>query len=153
MRFIKKYWFSAMIVSMVLIIALIVFAVMLSPKQDVQGRGFVPCTEAMMSNLVACENKISCSISAILNNAVCEIDVIYQGVILWVEKKQAYPWSNYIFEPKLPSSEYIDEQVVEEYLKEYPNVKDDMENLHQRRKDLENENNISEDYQELWSEE
>ena len=42
---------------------------------------------------------------------------------------------------------------VKEYLKEHPNVKADMENLHLLRKDLENENANSENYKDLWQEE
>ncbi len=153
MHLVKKYWFETVMIFFVAVFIGMVGILLLSPKQDMDNRGFIPCTKALMDNLFDCERKVLCSIDAVLGNTKCEIDVIYEGIKLWMNKKQPYPWSNYIFKPKLLSSVYIDEKAVEEYLKKYPNVKDDMKKLHQLRKDLENEKNTSEDYKKLWPEE
>ena len=150
MHLIKKYGFETVIVTL---FACIVTILLLSPRQDLDNRGFIPCTNDLMENLIDCKRKVFCSINAILTNTKCEIDIIHKGIKLWIDDKQPYPWSNYIFKPKLPSSIYIDEEAVKEYLKEYPNVKDDMEKLHLLRKDLENENAISENYKDLWPKE
>jgi hypothetical protein len=153
MFLIKRYWFEVVMILLVTLFLGVVTVLLLSPKQDVDNRGFIPCTKALMDNLFDCDRKILCSIKAVLTNTKCEISVIHDGIKLWINDKQDYPWSNYIFEPKLPSSAYIDDEAVKEYLKEHPNVKADMENLHLLRKDLENENANSENYKDLWQEE
>ena len=62
----------------------------------------------------------------------------------WTKGTQPTPWSNYIFEPDV-SSPFIDEKARSEYLKNYPDTKAEMERLHILRKDLENDQDTSEE--------
>ncbi len=115
--------------------------VIIAPKQDAKGRGFVGCTQNMLEDLIDCDQKIGCSMLAIASNTWCDVKVIAKGAKNWLEEKQKYPWSNYIYEPEDPKNQFVDEQARDEYLKQYPNTKDEMEIKHRLRKELENEQN------------
>ena len=100
--FLKCYWFG-LLMSLILLIGFLFFLlVLISPHNDLQKRGFVPCTDALAQNLLSCpkENKYTCSIKHILAHSWCHIEVIGEGFSFWWQGKQATPWSNYIYEPQ-----------------------------------------------------
>lgn len=143
MSFIKHHWFGLLIAIFIAFFACFLLLIILAPKQDLKGRGFIPCIQTMTEDLLACERQLFCSVKAVLKNTGCNIAVIGQGFKDWTAGIQPKPWSNYIFEPELSSS-YVDEEFRQEYLKNHPDVKAEMERLHILRKDLENEQDISE---------
>ena len=86
---------------------------------------------------------------AIVNNTICDVDVVIEGVNLWIDDKQPTPWSNYIFVPQAEVSSFFDEQEHTEYLKKNPNVKNEMKRLNALRKDLEDEKDEQEFNEEM----
>ena len=152
-KFIQHYWFHTFIGLMLFVFITIAILVLLSPKQDMQGRGFVPCTEKMIENLFDCNQKLLCSAGAVVENNFCVSKVIGLGFSDWLKGNQPLPWSNYIFEPELYSDSFVDKEAVEQYLKEHPDVKAEMKQLHRLRKDMENENNKQINSEGSWNEE
>lgn len=141
MNFIKKYWFGSLI-SLIICCFLILFLLLIiSPKQDAKSRGFIKCTQQMIEDIYDCNRKIWCSIKAIGNNTLCDIGIVVEGITLWIDDKQSYPWSNYIFEPEITENSFFDEEARQEYLKNNPDVKNEMMRLDKLRKDLEYDEN------------
>lgn len=144
MSFIKRHWFGLLVSMPVVFFTFFLVLILIAPKQDAQGRGFVQCTQSMAEDLLLCDKRPFCTIRAILSNTACDIGVIADGMVDWTKGTQPTPWSNYIFEPDV-SSPFIDEEARSEYLKNYPDTKAEMERLHILRKDLENEQDTSEE--------
>jgi len=106
MNFIKNHWFGIIISFIIFVFFLLFVLVLLSPRQDQQRRGFIPCTEVFVEELLQCEkNKVWCLIKSSVSNSWCDIKVIGNGFSMWAEGKQKFPWSNYIFTPDLSSSD------------------------------------------------
>ena len=137
MNFIRRYWFGLVTGLLVFLCFVLFILVLISPRQDAQKRGFIPCTENMAEEIMACENnKVLCLLKAVLANSWCDIKVIGQGMSDWAKGNQPYPWSNYIFVPKI-----VQNEDVAEYLKNNPNIKAEMEQLKKLNEELENEEN------------
>lgn len=126
--------------------------ILLSPKYDAQNRGFVACTQSLLDELVECEHKIGCSMRAVAANSWCDIKTIVKGAKDWLNGQQDTPWSNYIYEPEMPKNPLIDEDARAEYLRAHPNTKEDMERLHRQRKEMENEQNSTNEFENFWPE-
>lgn len=141
MSFIKQHWFGMTVSLLALVFLVLLILILLAPKQDAKQRGFVKCTQNMIEELLECDKKFACSISAIAGNTWCDIKVVGLGIKEWANGKQPAPWSNYIFEPEPVENPLIDEEYRAEYLKAYPDVKQEMMRLEKLRKDLENEQN------------
>lgn len=150
MSFIKNYWFGTLTAILVTVFVVMLFLILLAPKQDAKERGFIPCTQNMVDDLISCERGIICSGKAILNNTWCDLKVIGKGINLWVKGEQQRPWSNYIFEADIPNPSFVDEEARQQYLKEHPDVFEEMKRLHKLRKELENEQNRQTGQQDLW---
>ena len=153
MNLVRRYWFGSFISLLLLCFIGVFVLVLLAPKQDVEKRGFIPCTENMVDGLFGCNKGIWCSIKIIVNNNVCVLGVIGNGFANWMKNKQTTPWSNYIFEPKLYPSGFVDEEARKEYLKEYPDTIAEMKRLHRLRKDIEDENNKQIKFESNWQQE
>ena len=141
MNFIRRYWFGSLMFFIIGCFLLLFVLLIISPKQDAKGRGFIKCTQEMVDNLSTCNKKFYCSIMAVIKNTTCDVDVVIEGISLWIDKKQPTPWSNYIFEPQTDASSFFDEEERAEYLKANPDVNNEMKRLDMLRKDLENEEN------------
>ena len=150
MNFIKHYWFGSFIGLLLFCFVCVVVLILLAPKQDIQRRGFIPCTEKMIERLFDCDKKIWCSAKVIVRNSGCVFRVIGDGFSDWLKGKQPMPWSNYIFEPELFPEGFVDEEARQEYLSKYPDTKKEMERLHRLRKDIENENNKQLEAENNW---
>ncbi|MBR4105916.1 MAG: hypothetical protein IKK52_01275 [Alphaproteobacteria bacterium] len=138
MNFIKHHWFGALLgLWMVLFIGL-VGIVLAAPHYDAQNRGFAFCTQNLADNLADCERESLCSMQAVLDNTWCDIKIIAKSFTDWIDGKNPYPWSGYIFEPEQPRPSYFDDEEIKAYLKEYPDTLDEMERLKNLRKDMEN---------------
>ena len=141
MNFIKNHWFG-LIVSLVTLAFLCVFAlVLVAPHQDEQKRGFVPCTEKMAEQLHECRGQNLCALESVINNTLCNIKVVGQGISLWIAGKQTRPWSNYLFEPELKQPTAADDFETEESLEEYyqnnPDISLEMSELYKLNQQLE----------------
>ena len=141
MSLIRRYWFFLLIGLFIAAFLLLLVLIIISPKQDAQNRGFVGCTQNMINELVDCNKKVFCSVKAIANNTLCDAGVVITGFDGWISEKQPRPWSNYIFEPEAANNPLIDEDARNEYLKQFPETKKEMQNLDKLRKELENEEN------------
>ncbi len=139
MKLIKNYWFGGLIGIFLTCFVLLFAVILIAPKQDAKGRGFVACTQKMIDNLFECDKAFWCSIGAISENTLCDIKIIGKGLVDWSNKKQPYPWSNYIFEPEINVNPYIDEKEHKEYLAEFPQTVQEMIKLKELNKELENE--------------
>ena len=72
----------------------------ISPRQDAEKRGFIPCTEELVHNLTGCETgKMSCAMGYLWDDMQCNISVVLNGFGAWVKGQQSTPWANYLFEP------------------------------------------------------
>lgn len=139
MAFIRNYWFG-IVTGLIIFVALAMFIlILLAPRQDVQRRGFIPCTEAMAEEIISCDRQIVCVLKAILNNSWCDAKVIGKGIKNWLSGQQPTPWSNYIFQPELPTDELFDEAAKAEYLQTNPDMIQEMEQLKQFNEELEND--------------
>jgi len=141
MSFIKRYWFAATIGLLVSLCFLLLVLLLISPKQDSKERGFVRCTQNMIEHLIVCDKKIGCSLGAIAVNTLCDIKVVGKGVVDWIDGKQPRPWSNYIYVPEVEPNPFVDEDARQEYLKQHPDIKQEMQKLNKLRKELEDEEN------------
>ena len=142
MSFIKKHWFGVVATFVVAIFFVLFVLILVSPRQDLQRRGFIPCTEALAEQVLNCKKyKISCMLSATVKNSWCDMKVVGRGFNNWIRGKQPAPWSNYIFEPELPADEYFDNEAKAEYFKHYPDIAAEMQNLKKLSEELENETN------------
>lgn len=150
MSLIKHYWFSILMGLLIAVFMVMLILILIAPKQDARSRGFIPCTQSMVDQLIECERKLWCSGGAIVQNAWCDLKVIGAGFKDWTVGKQPRPWSNYIFKAELPLNSMVDEEARQDYLKQYPNVQQEMENLHKLRKELENEQNQQDAMSEIW---
>ncbi len=107
--FVKENWFG-LLTSFILLAGFLFFLlILLSPRYDLQRRGFIPCTEALAQGLQSCpqEGKYNCIFTEIMKNSWCDAKVIGSGFKLWLNGKQPAPWSNYIFKPELSDSENV----------------------------------------------
>ena len=74
----------------------------ISPRQDLQKRGFIPCTETLVYNITDCKpGQIKCPLQYLWQDMQCNVRVIADGFVLWSRGKQERPWSNYLFEPEV----------------------------------------------------
>lgn len=129
----KKHWFSILMLSLIVLFVVFFTLIALSPKQDLKKRGFIPCTEALVQEMINCQNQKWCGFKVIINNSLCDLKVIGQGLHLWIKGQQPAPWSNYIFEPEL-----FQDQELKEFYDQNPNLEAQMQNLILLNEDLEN---------------
>lgn len=93
----------------------------ISPRQDAQERGFIPCTKELVYELSGCERgKLGCAAKHLWRDMKCNVGVIYAGAKMWIKGEQTTPWANYLFEPILEAKE-----VQIQYI---GNATDDMQN-------------------------
>ncbi|MDR1026504.1 MAG: hypothetical protein LBL47_03800 [Lactobacillus sp.] len=130
-----KHWFTILIVLIVFFFAAFCLVISLSPREDLQNRGFIPCTHKLIDDLTFCDGMKLCSLKAILSNSYCDLKVIGTGIGKWAKGEQSSPWANYLFKPEY---EEISEDLVEFY-NDNPNIKEDMQRLKKMNEDLENE--------------
>lgn len=143
MAFLKHYWFG-ILTGLIIFIGLVMFIlILLAPRQDLQRRGFIPCTETMAGQLIACDRRIGCVLGTILDNSWCDIKVIGRGAKDWLAGRQTAPWSNYIFKPELPEDELFDQAAREEYFQNNPDAYQEMQELKKLNEELENDNSQS----------
>ncbi|MCQ2734712.1 MAG: hypothetical protein MJ212_02020 [Alphaproteobacteria bacterium] len=73
----------------------------ISPRQDLQKRGFIPCTETLVYNITGCKpGQMMCPLECLWQDMQCNVRIVADGFVLWRKGKQERPWSNYLFEPK-----------------------------------------------------
>ncbi len=119
--FLITHWFGILMSMFVIIIILYCTAILLSPRVDSKNRGFIPCSQKLLTDIYSCQNKVGCTIKAALNNTACDFKIMGQGISLWIKGEQGAPWSNYIFEP------------------ENSELRQDLEQIKKLNKELENE--------------
>lgn len=139
MTFLKHHWFG-LILSLFMLAYLLVFVlVLLSPRYDMQKRGFIPCTEAMAERLIDCDNGAWCMLKTIVRNGWCDAEVIGGGFRMWLRGEQKTPWAKYLFEPEQPRPD--DEPEADESLREFyaqtPDIEASMQNLRRLNRELE----------------
>ena len=141
MSFLKHHWFGTVVSLFVLFFVTVFLLVLFSPRQDLQKRGFIPCTENMVSEMLSCrENKAFCMLGSVIKNSWCDSKVVLNGLGAWVKGQQSTPWENYLFEPELKETEQ--DEGLQEFYDENPDVSASMEEL--RRQNIELEKQISE---------
>lgn len=141
MSFLKHHWFGTVVSLFVLFFVTVFLLVLFSPRQDLQKRGFIPCTENMVSEMLSCrENKAFCMLGSVIKNSWCDSKVVLNGLGAWVKGQQSTPWENYLFEPELKETEQ--DEGLQEFYDENPDVSASMEEL--RRQNIELKKQISE---------
>lgn len=139
MNFIKHHWFGLLASTFILFSVLVFALVLASPRQDNQKRGFVACTDTLVAELLDCKKEGSiCMLKSIIKNSACDAGVITKGFGDWLRGKQTTPWANYIFVPELDVDENSQDEVLQEYYENNPQINQEMENLKKLNKELEN---------------
>lgn len=135
-----SHWFGLLCTTLLSLSFLFFILVILSPREDLQKRGFIPCTESMVLGMKTCPttDKYGCMFGKIIENSWCDITIIGQGFKLWVSGEQNAPWSNYLFTPDLTPAAAANDEALQEFYKENPNIKDDLAKLEKLNEDLEN---------------
>ena len=136
MRFWKEHWFS-LLMSLFLFCAITYFVIVfISPRYDIQRRGFVPCTEELADNVELCgKDNVLCILSAIGTDNLCNLKVIAKGFQNWLDGEQSTPWSNYIFVPELPKNMSDEHEQTEEFYSINQELLQDMQNLKKLNKE------------------
>jgi len=106
-----------------------------SPREDLQKRGFIPCTETMIAELHDCEGIVWCTVKAILKNAACDFKVIKKGFGGWLRGEQETPWANYLFAAE---KEDDFEEILRQFYDENPDIAGEMRRLKELHEELEN---------------
>lgn len=138
MTFIKYHWFGFLVSLFALTYLFVFVLVLLAPRQDIEKRGFIPCTEVMADELLECHQGAICMLKAITKNGWCDAKVIGDGIKNWVSGKQKTPWANYLFTPKLEETEEIDEGL-QEFYSQNPDINSSMKKLRNLNQKLEAE--------------
>lgn len=116
---------------LVFFVAYLSVALAISPKNDAQKRGFIPCTQDLVLEVSLCERgKITCPLGALWSDTKCNIHVVFDGLGAWIKARQPTPWANYLFEP------LIEEQLDQEDPYQ-GNVADEMKSLEEQRQFIE----------------
>lgn len=142
MTFIRRHWFGLLTGLIIFIFLVLFILVLLSPRRDAQKRGFIPCTEAMAEEVLACDgNKVGCLLSAVVGNSWCDMKVVGRGFKDWLQGRQRAPWSNYIFIPRQAEDEDFSAADRAEYFKSNPDIQSEMQQLQKLNEELEHEEN------------
>ena len=87
---------------LVFFVAYMVVMLVVSPRQDLQKRGFIPCTEEFVLSVADCtRGEMICPLKYLWHDTTCNATVILDGFGAWVRGKQPTPWANYLFVPEL----------------------------------------------------
>lgn len=102
MEKILKYLYYSGLFLLVFGVVYMTTVMYLSPRQDMQERGFIPCTKQLVFDLSGCSGgEIKCPLKLLWQDMKCNVKVVGTGAKDWLKGKQAAPWSNYLFEPEL----------------------------------------------------
>lgn len=102
MEKIFKYIYYCCLTALIFGVVYLSTVMYLSPRQDLQERGFIPCTKQLVFELSGCQNgKIGCPLKLLWQDMKCNIKVVGNGVNNWLNGTQPTPWANYLFEPEL----------------------------------------------------
>ena len=134
MRFIKHHWFGILLSILLLAYLSLFILVMVSPREDLERRGFLKCTDDFVIKAKRCQNAKRCLIGALLGNNLCYAEVVKDGMEAWVEGSQETPWENYLFDPKLSPKD----EGLQEFYEANPDLLYDMEELKRLNEELEN---------------
>ena len=137
MNFIKYHWFNLLIALIIIFVMGFTILIALSPREDLQNRGFIPCTQELADTITSCQGNMWCSTKAIIKNSACDAKVIGDGIKLWIAGKQKTPWSNYIFTPDLTPTDDILQKNTELFYQENPNFLEDFAKVKQEHQKLE----------------
>lgn len=140
MNFIKHYWFNLLMALVIVFGMGFTVLIALSPREDMQKRGFIPCTEQLADEVSACGGNLWCTAKAVFNNGRCDAKVILRGFRLWLKGEQPRPWSNYIFIPEIKPADNALYENSELFYQENPEYRQDFEKLKQNHQKLEEEN-------------
>lgn len=98
---------------MVAFVAYITLMLAVSPKVDMQKRGFIPCTEQLVSSVSICKKgSVGCPLKYLWQDMKCNTFVILDGFGAWMRGKQPTPWANYLFEAETIYDDDYDGDVV-----------------------------------------
>lgn len=140
MKFIKHHWFNLLIALMIVFGMGFMLLIALSPREDAQKRGFIPCTEQLADSVTDCHGGLACTTKAVLLNSVCDAKVIGRGFKLWWQNQQPRPWSNYLFKPEISHHDSVLYENSELFYQEYPDHLRDFEKVKQEHRKLEESN-------------
>ena len=97
------YIFLTLFVAFVTYLTAVLFA---APRKDALDRGFILCTKQLVGELSDYESsRIGRLFGVLWRDMKCNIGVIVDGGIYWIQGKQKTPWANYLFEPQLSAAE------------------------------------------------
>lgn len=147
LKFLKEYWFTILFSLVFGLYAIFLMIIAFSPRVDTLERGFIPCTKKLTKELENCGSKaVWCHITKIVQNNVCDFEVIQTGYRLWMKGEQETPWANYYFTPEEPQEPEIPSEELKEVYENNAKILKEMEDLNQKRllleKDLNNKEKL-----------
>ena len=112
--------------------------VFFAPRVDLYKRGFVSCTEDMITEFSACtKNKIWCFSKIMLKNQACDFRVVKNGFALWLKGEQKTPWANYYFVPVEENLNPTEDEELQAYYQKHSDFVKEMEELNNKYFELE----------------
>lgn len=136
-HFFKWLYYSVLSV-LVFFVFWLVTALFISPKNDAEKRGFIPCTEKFVLHTSSCERgQISCLLSGIWDDTKCNFAIIFKGGKNWLKGEQAAPWSNYLFTPKAEAETDAENPYVGVVLEDMQNLEAQRRFVEEKQKELE----------------
>ncbi|MFV0626195.1 MAG: hypothetical protein ACK5N8_02450 [Alphaproteobacteria bacterium] len=135
MTFIKNHWFGFLLSLFVSFFILVFVLVLISPKQDVQKRGFTICSENFVDEVSLCQKSYGCVLKAVLGHGYCTAKTVVVGAENWILGEQQTPWGNYMFSPQSLANEEMDEEL-KLFYHENPNLAEQMNDFRKKNKEL-----------------
>jgi hypothetical protein len=148
------FWtFAGLFISAFVILAVLL---VISPKQDLENRGFISCSNQFIENVEKCNlidskyRTVICGLDAVVKNTICDFKVVGEGASKWFSGEQTTPWANYLYEPKLQvNKDYIFDDVSDEIdpefeklIIEHKKLSQDIDNIKENDSELIPESNL-----------
>ncbi len=132
MTFLKNHWFGLIVSGIVGAYFVVFLLAAFAPRHDVRQRGFSKCSTALTEAAVQCGSGFSfCLLKAVAGHGLCHAEVVWQGVVFWLQGKQSTPWANYFFE-----TENVDEELLKIY-EENPELAKGVSHMTKKYRELE----------------
>ena len=137
MNYIKQHWFGISVSVFMAYFLLVFIMVAISPRTDIQNRGFIPCSHEQTEKIINCtKNKALCVIHSAVRGNFCYMKVFNLGLWKFLSGKQSRPWSNYLFAQETQQNNEKYQEEINKLLEEDPNLIDGIEDLKEKNREL-----------------
>lgn len=135
--FLRNHWFGLMVSILVGLYFVVFLLVVFAPKQDANQRGFVKCSVQLAENLQNCQAAKWCMCKEVLRNGWCNVEIVAEGLSLWIKGRQSTPWANYFFQP-VSDEPQMSAEAMEYYKQHQSELEKSLKKLKKLNAELEN---------------